>query len=287
MKQFTSVKRRHFFQYADTACTVVGLMLSLQISLDASKTVLMWNGILMLAALAASRVFEALFKKGQISKAAFAKELCFAGAYLLCALLFAVLRDTQLRLQISIAVFFGVVIVNRVFALNAQPKTLRKMIVNGALILLVVVFLGFLFLDDEAGMFLFLFFSFPITVKALFHIIGISFSRINPEALRKIIRKTYVTQILFGQLLLIVSCAAYFKAMEPGFETYLDALWYCFAVVTTIGFGDYTVAMPFSRFLTVVLGIYGIIVVALITSVIVNFYGEVKDEKEDDEESDH
>lgn len=35
------------------------------------------------------------------------------------------------------------------------------------------------------------------------------------------------------------------------------------------------------RFLSVILGIYGIIVVALITSVIVNFYNEVKDEPDD------
>ena len=52
-------------------------------------------------------------------------------------------------------------------------------------------------------------------------------------------------------------------------------MWYCFAVVTTIGFGDFAAVTPFGRILTVVLGMYGIVVVAIMTSVIVNFYNEV------------
>ncbi len=46
--------------------------------------------------------------------------------------------------------------------------------------------------------------------------------------------------------------------------------------MTTIGFGDITATTGIGRLLSVILGIYGIIVVALITSVIVNFYNEVK-----------
>ena len=54
------------------------------------------------------------------------------------------------------------------------------------------------------------------------------------------------------------------------------ALWYCFTVVTTIGFGDFYATTLIGRLVTVVLGIYGIIVVAVITSIIVNFYNETK-----------
>ena len=39
---------------------------------------------------------------------------------------------------------------------------------------------------------------------------------------------------------------------------------------------DLAVTSAIGRIITVILGIYGIIVVALITSIIVNFYGEMK-----------
>ena len=57
-----------------------------------------------------------------------------------------------------------------------------------------------------------------------------------------------------------------------------SALWYCFSIVTTIGFGDVTATTALGRVLSVMLGVYGLIVVALLTSIIVNFYNEVKDE---------
>ena len=54
-----------------------------------------------------------------------------------------------------------------------------------------------------------------------------------------------------------------------------DALWYCFAVVTTIGFGDFTAVTLTGRVLSVILGLFGIVLVAVITSIIVNFYNEI------------
>ena len=45
-------------------------------------------------------------------------------------------------------------------------------------------------------------------------------------------------------------------------------------MVTTIGFGDFAAVTPLGRILTVILGMYGIVVVAVITSIIVNFYNE-------------
>ena len=57
--------------------------------------------------------------------------------------------------------------------------------------------------------------------------------------------------------------------------TFWDSMWYCFTVITTIGFGDFAAVSTIGRVLTVVLGVYGIVVVAILTSVIVNFYNEV------------
>ena len=60
-------------------------------------------------------------------------------------------------------------------------------------------------------------------------------------------------------------------------------MWYCFAVITTIGFGDFVAKTLMGRVLTVILGLYGIVVVAIITSVIVNFYNAVADKSQEKE----
>ena len=107
-------------------------------------------------------------------------------------------------------------------------------------------------------------------------IMGATFANIRLDVLRDVVKKTYATEIIFGLVLLILSFSWVLVYMDPNFSSYTDALWYCFAVVTTIGFGDMTAASTVGRILSVVLGMYGIIVVALVTSVIVNFYGEMK-----------
>ena len=103
-----------------------------------------------------------------------------------------------------------------------------------------------------------------------------AFSHIRLDLLQNIVRRTYAAEILFGLLMLILSSSWVLTFMEEGIASYKDALWYCFALVTTIGFGNITAVTDLGRTMSVVLGIYGIIVVALITSIIVNFYGEIK-----------
>ena len=71
--------------------------------------------------------------------------------------------------------------------------------------------------------------------------------------------------------------------LEPNVKTFGDALWYCFAIVTTIGFGDIVATSMLGRILSVILGIYGLVVVSIITSIIVNFYNEVKSIPDPDE----
>ena len=73
---------------------------------------------------------------------------------------------------------------------------------------------------------------------------------------------------------MIIACSLVFMFFEDSINSFTDGLWYSFAVVTTIGFGDFTAITPVGRIATVLLGIYGIIVVAVITSIVVNFYNE-------------
>lgn len=128
--------------------------------------------------------------------------------------------------------------------------------------------LGELLLTVIVGIFMLLFCLFNIALTAI--------SNFNRELLKKIIRKTYAGEILFGLLLLIVAFSMAFTILEEKKSSFLDALWYCFALITTIGFGDYAASSFLGRILSVILGIYGIIVVAIITSIIVNLYNEVK-----------
>lgn len=111
---------------------------------------------------------------------------------------------------------------------------------------------------------------------SVFALLAIVFSRISFSVLKKIVIKTHAAEIFFGLLLLIVTFAMLLTFFEPNMDNFKDALWYCFAIVTTIGFGDLTAVTDFGRILSVILGAYGIVVVALITSIIVNFYGEMK-----------
>lgn len=96
----------------------------------------------------------------------------------------------------------------------------------------------------------------------------------------KIIKKTMVYEIILTMLILVVLCSVYFTVVEQNITSYADALWFCFSVITTIGFGDVYVTTTFGRILSVILGVSGIIVVAVFTSVIVNFYNEISKKRE-------
>ena len=78
--------------------------------------------------------------------------------------------------------------------------------------------------------------------------------------------------------------------MEEEIKSFGDALWYSFCIITTIGLGDLTVHSTLCRFLSVILGCYGIIITALVTSIIVNIYNEnnarrsEEDKKEEEKE---
>lgn len=65
-----------------------------------------------------------------------------------------------------------------------------------------------------------------------------------------------------------------FRAVEPNIDTYGDSIWYCFAVITTIGFGDITAITPIGRITTIMLGFYSMFIVSLITGVFATYFIE-------------
>jgi voltage-gated potassium channel Kch len=156
-----------------------------------------------------------------------------------------------------------------------RDRTPRSTWLNIALIAVIVILMWQM---EMISMILF------IAWQCVAHVGTIAFARIDMPTLKRIVRKTYAAEILFGIVLLIVAFSLVFPHLEEGIATFNDALWYCFAIVTTIGFGDFSAVTPIGRLLSVILGLYGIIVVALITSIIVNFYGEMKSVDDDNDD---
>ena len=191
-----------------------------------------------------------------------------AAIYLLCAV-WLLVGGTQTGVLRAAGLLFGLTLaLGRVFSIT-EKRGVKRTILN----VLAIVALLLIFLPAHDAFGIAAVFSVILAMK---QIVSLAFSQIRLSVLKKIIRKTYAVEILFGMLLLIVAVSIVLPGLEPGIERFTDGLWYCFAIVTTIGFGDITATTGIGRLLSVILGLYGIIVVSLITSIIVNFYSEVK-----------
>lgn len=147
--------------------------------------------------------------------------------------------------------------------------------------LLIILFIAAYFEEDVPFDFFFIFIPLAMALVAFAHAMFTVFSGVRKTTIISILRKTYSIEILYGLIVLIVATALLLTTMEDNMSIG-DALWYCFALVTTIGFGDIVATTVVGRILSVILGIYGIIVVALITSIIVNFYNETKHDNGDE-----
>ena len=73
-------------------------------------------------------------------------------------------------------------------------------------------------------------------------------------------------------LIFFIVIAIVLRIVEPSITTIGDSLWYCFAVVTTVGFGDIAAVSPVGRILTLILSIFSIGAMAVFTAVITSFF---------------
>ena len=211
----------------------------------------------------------------------------YAAVFLVCAVLILLSRQSadgavltidaytqDIHFKIVAWLYEASLIFSRVLTI-LRDRSRRSTLINLALIAVIVILMWQM---EMISMILF------IAWQSVAHVGTIAFARIDMPTLKKIIRKTYAAEILFGIVLLIVAFSLVLPHFEEGIPTFNDALWYCFAIVTTIGFGDFSAVTPIGRLLSVILGLYGIIVVALITSIIVNFYGEMKSVDDDNDD---
>ncbi len=90
-----------------------------------------------------------------------------------------------------------------------------------------------------------------------------------------ILRTSGMTQVLSGFLIFFLVSAIIIWLVDSNVGSFFDAIWFCFAVVTTIGFGDIVVTNLVARIVTIILALYGILVIAIITGVIVYYISEL------------
>ena len=58
------------------------------------------------------------------------------------------------------------------------------------------------------------------------------------KVLGSVLKRTRADKIIIGFIVFIFAIAAVIQLVEPDINRYGDALWYCYAVISTAGFGD-------------------------------------------------
>lgn len=192
-------------------------------------------------------------------------------------------KDNPVLFSVTAGLYCISIIVSRVFSIAIKHDA-RSIVFNALIILFAVLVCFVMFAassdaTDENVLMVITTECIFIAVVSFLEAARIVFSQLKLKVLFKIIVNTYSLEILFGLLTMIVFFSIVLSSVETGWS-FLDALWYSFAVVTTIGFGDMVATTGVGRVLTVILGLYGLIVVAVITSIIVNFYNETAGKKD-------
>ena len=178
-------------------------------------------------------------------------------------------------------------VVARVFNI-IENHSIRSIVLNGLIILFAILLSIGIFVSPidnmEQAQNIIVIECVFIAIVAFIEAMSIALANLKVKVLFKIILSTFSLEVLFGLLVMMVCFSLVFMSpIEPSITNFGEALWYCFAVVTTIGFGDITATSLVGRILTVILGMYGLVVVAVITSIVVNFYNETSgkhDQKE-------
>lgn len=182
-----------------------------------------------------------------------------------------------LLIYIATLVVILALIISRIFLIQKKKGKILNNITNILLLIVLVLFAASIAFSFKEPLilnmalvpaFILLFLAFKKLILP-----SINFEKV--KVLIKILNATHTIDVIICLIALMISFSFIFPMVEETIPTFWDALWYCFAVITTIGFGDFAAVSIMGRVLTVILGIYGIVIVAIITSVIVNFYNEI------------
>lgn len=93
--------------------------------------------------------------------------------------------------------------------------------------------------------------------------------------LNAIMKRTHMYPIIMSFLVFVFIDAFIILMAEPGIASYGDALWYCYVVMATVGFGDLVAVTFVGRIASVLITIYALFVFAMATGVVVNFHAQL------------
>ena len=93
--------------------------------------------------------------------------------------------------------------------------------------------------------------------------------------LKGILKRTKADRIILSFVIFFFLDALFILLVEPELNSYGDALWYCYAVLSTVGFGDIVITTFLGKLASGILTVYSLVVIAIFTGVIVNFYTQV------------
>ncbi len=90
-----------------------------------------------------------------------------------------------------------------------------------------------------------------------------------------ILKRTKADHIILGFVIFLLVVAEIINLAEPNINRYGEALWYCYAVISTAGFGDMVAVTLIGKTCSVLLTVYSLFVVAIVTGVVVNYYNQI------------
>ena len=106
--------------------------------------------------------------------------------------------------------------------------------------------------------------------------------RKNRRLLRQAFKIAGADKILVSYLIFYIIATFLIWFTEPDIKSVYDSLWYCFAVATSVGFGDFTAATHSGRIITVILSVYSIGAIAIFTAVLTSYFLDIAKAKASD-----
>ena len=276
MKKMTARKKENIYLVLNVVFSVITMVLALSLTgrvvAQENNSISLFLGLSILS-LELTQILLFIVHERKRDRI---RDIIIGAMYLVASLLGFIANNHYILYFVSNALVVLTMALNQ-FLLIEKEKTKRGMITN-ILLGIVLTGLGILILasiQPEMAPLISIVTVVLLLIGALKRLLFPSLRFEKIKLLIDIIIKTHTFDAIVGLLAFVIAFSFLFPMVEENITNYWDAMWYCFAVITTIGFGDFYATSLIGRILTVVLGIYGIIVVAILTSVVVNFYNEV------------